>query len=480
MIDKIPIGSMRKNTAFICQVTDDALKVIKYVTTPGRQSEIRGLDIQPLSLNRDNVEIIQKLNKVFKKLGYANNPITVSLPRNQGTCQYLRVPSTALEEIERISRLQAPRYLPYQAEELVTAYQVISTDKEGYSNINLVIAPRELIGNYLKIFNEFKPPKISIVLSSYGLCSLYNYVRVQESDPVMVVDIDSVCTELAIVSGRKMLFSRAFKLNRLEPDWERLFADEINKTKSAYLKEVSKEAPNKILILGGSNISRQSLKILNQQTDLAVEVLSYAEDNKSLESIRQDILDSKFSCANIIGLGMADIAESLNLIPEGIKEKEMKKSRHREILRMISFILATVFIFTLGIVKNLDSKSQYLKKLNAQLAANGKEAKPLEDIEKRFKILQNRAQRKPTALDIIYELHRKTPNPITLSNFVYGDAQVVLRGQAPDLNPVFTFVSELEKSPLFKNFQIKIKYMTKIKTQAGQVIDFEITALKNK
>ena len=54
----------------------------------------------------------------------------------------------------------------------------------------------------------------------------------------------------------------------------------------------------------------------------------------------------------------------------------------------------------------MDNKYQYLKRLKRELNSIEKEARPLEDIDKRFKILEGRAIKKPTTLDIIYELHQ--------------------------------------------------------------------------
>jgi hypothetical protein len=55
-----------------------------------------------------------------------------------------------------------------------------------------------------------------------------------------------------------------------------------------------------------------------------------------------------------------------------------------------------------------------------------------------------------------------------------------LRGQAEELNVVFEFASQLEKSPVLNNFNTKVKYATKKKTRTGDTVDFEIACTKVK
>ena len=93
--------------------------------------------------------------------------------------------------------------------------------------------------------------------------------------------------------------------------------------------------------------------------------------------------------------------------------------------------------------------------------------------------MEARLQKKPSTLDIVSELLKIVPNEISLVSLSYAeDNQLILRGQSPNLNSIFTFVSELEKSKVFQGFSPKIRYATQKKTQAGEIVDFEISGAK--
>jgi hypothetical protein len=56
--------------------------------------------------------------------------------------------------------------------------------------------------------------------------------------------------------------------------------------------------------------------------------------------------------------------------------------------------------------------------------------------------------------------------------------EIVLRGQAPELNAVLTFAGQLEKSVAFKKFNIKVRFATKKKIEGIELLDFEIVCTK--
>lgn len=474
------IKTKDKNSIFLCQITENYLKVIKCLLANGFKREFVGLEVEAIPPDINDKKLVERLKQIFSKLRYQNNHIIVSLPRSLATCRYLKIPSQHPKEIERIVNLQASHYLPYPAEELITGYQLIRVDKQGYSDVNLIIAHKDIIGQYINIFKELKNKKLTVVLSSYGICNFYSYIKTaEESGAVLIIDIDSHQVEIAITSHKRLLFSRSFKLTKLQPNWQNLFIDEVNKTRDAYLKEASKEALGKIIILGSSRIHQEFAKALSRQTDLPVEVLSYGDKIKISNNLLNSVLNSDTSFTSLIGLGLEEIGESLNLLPQELKEETRRMFRKKECLKVIFIIFGIILLWAVGIAKNLDNRTMYLKQLDIELNKIEKEAKPLEEIEKRLQWFEDRLQKRLSTLDILYELCQSIPHQVSLVSFTYEeDNQVIFRGQTPELNSVFEFVTQLEKSPVYKNFNIKIRYATQKKSQAGEIVDFEIACMK--
>lgn len=467
-----------KKAVFICSITGNYLKVVRCLVHNSKR-EFVSLEQEALPVNADDKKIAERLSASLKKLKYDNNPLIISLPRNQATCRQIKLPTQLPEEIKGIVSLQASRYLPYPANELITGYQIISTDKDGYSSANLVIVHKDVIERYVKLLRELKIKRFIIALNSYGICNLYTYIKKNEPGSAMVIDIDSESAELVIVFDKKAIFSRYFKLDRLRPDFENLFIEEINKTQNLYLKERLAGAPQKIIILGTGKRLLELTASLNNQVSLPVEILPYTEEINLSESLSDSIINSPTSFTSLIGLGINNIEESLYLLPQELKDEAQGKYRRKEAWRLNLLILGIILAWVLGVAKNLDNKANYLRQIKSELSKISPEAISLEEIEKRARLLESRLKKKVSSLDVLYEIHKIMPSEISLVNFNYEESsQITLRGEAQELNPVFTFVSQLGGSPVFNNFNVKVRYATNKKIQSGEIVDFEIVCSK--
>jgi Tfp pilus assembly PilM family ATPase len=471
---------MNKNTTFLCQITDTHLKVVTCMTGKASKGKFIDIAIESLPASQEGGNRAgELLESILKKMGYNKHPVVVSLPRNQATCRYLQVPSHLPSEIENIVSFQASSYLPYPSSELITGFQAITVDKQGYSHVNLVIAHRDVIERTLKVFRSLQASRITIVLSSYGLSSFYAASRPIDRAPVMVVDSDVDQVEVAVIVKRKMLFSRAFRLPKSQPERENILMNEIKKTRDVYLKEISPEAPGKIIVLGNRGSSQALTEAIGRQSAPGVKTVSYVEVLDLSADLTRIAELADASLVSLLGLGLGIIDESLNLLPRALREGYRKHSERRELTRITVLAVGVVAISAAAIIRHLDNKATYLSQLKAMLGDVSRQAKPLEDIEKRFKALENQPDKRLSALDVLYELHRITPQLITLSSLTYEeDSQVILRGQTTEMDTVFAFVSQLEKLTLLKDYAIKINYATQKKIQAGQVIEFEIICQK--
>lgn len=470
-----------KKIIFICQITENILKVIKCLWHSRNKIGILGLESETLTADADDDKINESIARLFKKLGFGNNRIIVSVPRAASTCRYLKVPTQIPQEIEDIIYLQGPRFLPYTAAELISGYQVVETDKQGYSDVNFVIVHRDAIERYMKLFASLRTARIIAVLSSYGLSSLYNYIKPREPGPVMVIDVDANQLELAVMSYGKLLFSRAFKISRAMAGWEDFLIDELNKTSDAYLREVGREAPNKIAVFVNGRFSSELAQVLKNKANLAVEELSYAEKIEFPKDLKEKIMASENSFTSLIGLGLEEVDESLVLVPKGMKEKAKGLSLRKEQLKAVYFMLGAIFILGLATLKNFANKAEYIKELKTQLKKIEKDASPLEELENRLKLLEGRLKRKSSGLAILQQIHQVMPEQISLVSLSYEeDKQIILHGQAPERNVVFSFASQLETCEAVKEFIPKVRYATNKKTPSGEIVDFEIACLKEK
>lgn len=458
----------KKRAVFVIQITEGTVKVLRCLTGKGGKHEFAA-EAAPIAAASEEAA---KLNELLRRLKFNAHPVIVSLPRINAASRYLKIPAQNPAEIERIVSLQAPRYLPYSSEELNTGFQVIGTDKEGYSEVNLIIAHRDAVGRYEAALKEIKPSTINVFLSSFSLSNLYQYLFPKEARTVMLLDVNSNQAEIAIVQGERLLFSRSVKLITAEPGWQALLGDELKKTSGLYLKEVSKEEPQKILIFNQGRDFAGLTEALNRQTGLPAEELPYAQKLGIAAP-------SGASFAGLAGFAIAGLSERLNLLPSPVKRAIQNKTERRKQAQLAASACGLLLIFGLSLWRNLENKSLYLRRIESELNKISRESKPLEQIEKRFQLIEGRSRDGLSALDAFYCLHKNTPSGVSISDFTYDAGKtVVIRGQAQGLDGVFEFAARLQEAEALKKFDIKVKYATNKRTAAGEAVDFEIDCLK--
>jgi Tfp pilus assembly PilM family ATPase len=456
-----------RSAVYVCQVTDLYLKVARCQVAAGGAPENFVFDSEAIPAGTDEKKIEERLTFLLSRLGFRNNPLIISLPRAKATCRYVKIPAQSPQEIEKIVTLQASRYLPYPQEELITGYEIISMDKAGYSNVEMVIVHRDMILRYVKIAKSIGARQMTIALSSYGLTNLFNYSNPQHKAVSMLIDVDVSHLELVVIAHGKMVFSRHFKADISSVAGEGVFIDELRRSRDAYVKEVGGELPDQIFITGGEPAASGLVKLLNAKEGLKAEILP--SKNTGTES----------SFSNLLGFGLKETPLQLNLLPYELKEEFKKASRKSEYIRYAVFSLAIIALLCAGAAKSLDNKKQYLEKLKTELDKVSMEAKPLKEIERRLSISSGSMKERPSALDALSEIYRLIPQEISLSELIYETGkEMVIRGQAQALGPVFSLVTKLEKSAVFGKFSVKVRYATNRKTSAGEVIGFEIVCMK--
>lgn len=466
----------KRKFIFTCQVTDDYLQAARFKSGIAGKREVDDFACQKVNAGLDERQITEKLSGMLKGLGFNRHRLILCLPRLQATCRYIKVPSRAKGEIENIIRLQAPRYLPYPAAELISGYEIISTDRQGFSSISLAIAHKDTVERLVRIMKELKTDNFMVILSSYGISNLYEAAMPAADTARLCIDLDQGEADFLIIAQRKLLYSRALKLPA-QADRSAILADEINKTRDAFIKETGIRAEEKIFIGGEAKLS----KLLTQE--LRTKGCDTLEADFRQVIAKKEIIEKtapfNTSFSALLGAGLKDADDSLNLLPQEIRESMLKVSRKKDLLRNAGLILLIILISGLAIFKNIVNKEVYLKDIKAQLSKISKEAKPLEEVQERIDFIEKRSKREFTILDLIYDLRNELPADLSLTAFNYEDSkQIVLRGRSSDMAAVFELVSRLERSPVYKNFNCKVRYATKRKAVLAEYVDFEIICTK--
>ncbi|MBL7070057.1 MAG: PilN domain-containing protein [Candidatus Omnitrophica bacterium] len=469
-------ANIKKNGIFVLQVEDQTLKILK-AGPKGASVTVSVQEAIKISGGLENPDMAIQAKILLSNLGYRNQPLIFCLPRKSATCHYLKIPSKKTEEIESMIAYRAPRLLPYEISELVTGYELIRSDNQGYSHINLSIIHRKIVDKLTELFSQLGGKNIFFALSPYGVSNLFFYDNPKSKELAMLIDADLNRIEVSIVRQEKLVFSRSFMTPDLSGQSDNLFLDEIKKTCDSYKKETAIELPQNCYLFAEQALAARLTGIL---TKAGMKTTGGQQSKRIISQTGEldSLLNSKNSYFNLLGLPLIRLPQSLNLLPLNLKNQMQKADRLKEVLTTGLLVVLILGVWFLAGFKNYKNKLQHLSSIESQLQEISKEAAPLERMERRLRILKKQAQDTTPVIDFLYASYKNIPEGVYLRNLSYENQEVlILKGEAPELNKVFEYVNRLEKSEALKGYEAEVKQATKKRSESS-LVSFEIVCQK--
>ncbi|MDD5668916.1 MAG: PilN domain-containing protein [Candidatus Omnitrophica bacterium] len=467
----------KKNLVFVFE-HDDAFFRIAKVYPEKKTGRIVVDDIREYDTGRRDAsgsENAGEISRVFREFGYEREEVIVSLPRDSVTIRYSRIPSLSSREIENILQLQASTYLPYPNADLITAYQLIRQDRDGYSDINCIVIHRDSINRLINVLHSAGISRFKIIVSSFGFLSFYTRAGMSAGGgAVMFLERGVRHEELVIGTRETMVFSRTWNIAHKQ-DVLGQTLEEIRKSIELYRKEISPQAPQKLVVFNaGTNAGKFSE---NAIPGCEIMYAGYSDVIAASPEVMEKISRSAGSWIHILGAGITAFPESAYVLPADLKQKSLKEKHLKELMKAGSLLCLVFLILFAGITRHFENKKLYLNKLKDRIKQLEKEAIPLEQKEKRLALLSKRRVDSASVLSVLTAITSAVPEDIKLTELTYENGEVFMRGESSRLESVLNFVNSLEKLPRFKNNHISMNHAS---AKNAETVLFEISSRKRK
>ncbi len=462
----------------ILEFTNDRIKLLQALKK-GRRivlSNLSKITVGGLSDEAISGAILDLMNDAGIK---TVNSIVSCIPRHLVTVRNLRIPSLDDAELKNMVKLQAGKQLPYSLDELIWDFKVIEKRPDGYSDILLAMVHRNGIDRFVKILTDCKLTAETIILSSEALLGWYlavygpGHEDASSSNVSAVIDIDTSYIDVAIIYGGTLEFSRSFPF---EDDLQEL-SEEIRKTFSSYEAENRGRKVSSIILTGIEQRAARLKPFIETvcktgKIDVVHPLRVLSEDYRETAAGYLDLAkDTSFSSLLGIAYNSKDI--TMSFLPPEEKTRAAKSKKTRMLIKTILLISAVILAF-LGIFAKTatDTKSQ-LNSINSKIGEAEPQVKRLKEISENIEIIKQHLDMKGSSIDIIREVYKIAPPEVSISVLDFElEKALTLRGISTDLSSVFKFASDLEKSPYFKDCQIKYAQKRIVKTQ--ELVDFEL------
>lgn len=435
--------------------------------------------VSPLSGPDPSAEFLS----VVRKYKIQPNEVVSLLPRYQVTVRNLELPSTEPGEIKKIVDLQAVKQTPYTAEEIVFAYEVLKSRREGYSSIMLVIAHRDVLNAHLKVLQDVGLRSESITLSTGCSAEWVSHaLKGLPNDEISaVVDVDADRADFYLCQRESIFYTQnlSFGSQKMKEDpsvWGEKVLDELARALQIYRSEEISKEPSMLILTGAYQSLMPLAGKLTSATGLPLrEVpLDEAARRQILAQERGEEWVDRQSFTAVLGLAQQE-KPAINLIPQEItiRASFMEKSRNLLIAGVLSL---SIFLVVIAIfVSRYYDKLAYLQWLKQQAAVTAPSALEVQQNRSHVREILTIHYGNARLFDVFGHLAHIMPHEIYLTDLnLNKEDELLIQGRSDSMTGALELVNQLKAD---KNFQdVEAKRLTKRIVDNKEIVDFEISS----
>ena len=211
---------MAKNQIVSIDIGASAIKLVQLEqTAAGIRLVNAAIEAYPYTADTTEVpiEVISEtLQRVWRGVGGRNTSVALSIPRLLVTSRRLtNFPAAATDDqLSSLVAMQAETELPFRVEGAIYDYHDVHRSEEGIS-IELIAARRETVQqqiDYLKPIGITPKGVMPSTLATSVLAGIENHKSDSSTEMTMVVDIGAGRTDLCLIDGNALRFSRSFPI----------------------------------------------------------------------------------------------------------------------------------------------------------------------------------------------------------------------------------------------------------------------------
>lgn len=199
----LDIGSHNIKAVQLKKATADQYQLVALgsapSTTKGWLSEAES-DLTALA------EIVKKLSQEIK---ITSKNVAAALPEDQVFSRVVTLPKLSEEELTSALNWEAEQWVPIPLAEVTLAHQIIGeirVDNQEKIEVFLVAAPNRLIEKILKVI---KTAGLNPVSLETEILAMARSLVAADAEATLLVDLGARATDLAIVDGGQVVFSRS-------------------------------------------------------------------------------------------------------------------------------------------------------------------------------------------------------------------------------------------------------------------------------
>ncbi len=460
-------------------LTDELLKIAHFKNV-SNNLEVVNLYFQEIKGLADE-EITFKVKEVLQSYSLKKPEAICVLPSSVTTTKNIEIPSLDAKEIESIIELQAGRHTPYSREEISIGYINFGVYQKNYSKVLLVIVNRKVVMRQIHILQAAGIDVTKIIFGPEARAGFYAQTSDSASReaPLGIIDIDLLSTDFTIMIRDTVVACRSIPIGMSQFSTEDpLVADrfvaELKQSIESYQSEDIEKLPSEYM-LSNTCENRDALQVaLSKNLNITVKMDRYFDKVKVSDTARKTIASCKdVTFLDVIAPLFVVKPNQINFLPQEIQVQRSLEEQSREGIKLGILVLVLLIIVGLIVMSKMSFKSELLDKIKKEYEQTQKDARRLEEVSTRTRIIKAYLSSRLMPLEAVRELYAIIPEDVYLNSLSLDEnGKISIDGTSDSMSQVFALVGTLENSSFFKN--VKTKSTTAKKERGKDVAAFEI------
>ena len=369
--------------------------------------------------------------------------VFVSIPREKVVVRFLRLPMATKENLRKVIEYEAPKYTPFDKEDIYFDYQILQEDREWLQLI-VVFVKKEELDPYLSSLKKMGISPESIQISSVAALNLFFYHEADKrGENCVLLDVSEPFFEMNLIQGRDWRESFHLPLPA-----EKKAESIVNTFKRSGLNEDSTPRPTFFV----HGLGAEKMLPVLQNAGAMIEVLPPPLDRIELgkDGPRPE---SIYASIGVALKGMTQTRLDLNLLPFESRKK-IKQIAKPLFLVLLALALILSLTWGAGVYSRyqnaLETIRAEVKKRKPEVEAIEKVQKQRGELAKEFSEFVKITSGEVSKVEILKELTQILPSTVWVWNIKYSGGEVEISGFADSASELIPL---LDRSPLFEKVE---------------------------
>jgi Tfp pilus assembly PilM family ATPase/Tfp pilus assembly protein PilN len=390
-------------------------------------------------------ELRARLSAFLKPFKVEDPVVVLALPRSEVIVRILSLPLVARKSVQEALALQAEMFKPTDTEEFCWDSASLSVDDQVTAS--LVMAPRATIERLVNLFAAAGHPINVLNVGQFSL--LHLFLRGQQPlarQRSVLLDFKGPDAELALLEGRKLLYSRAFAVSNEDPSIEKSVISEIQRAASTLRWH---EGAQPTVFLSGS---------VPASVESALGMVGPVEHlERKLQSGERTPDTCLGECLGAVAVALAGSGRSgssyrLNLLPAELRQVRQRRWHH---VPTYALLAASAFLLVGLAARRPLQDHMLLRQYEKQIASLKRQTDEMNGIlqedrklRQELIVLEEFQQGGRQPLDALNDVAQRLPSEAWLNLFTYRKGQIELMGSAKSASSLLPL---LQASPRFED-----------------------------